>query len=108
MKHVIQLDAFKKEIVEFPLETREDIFSLVDRYLRGERLHRNDFKTFKIDRHTKIQEFKVKDHRGNWRAVSCVYRNEFLVFVHAFHKKAQELSERDKEIIRNRVRRISL
>lgn len=25
---IVQLDAFKKEIAEFPLETREDLFSL--------------------------------------------------------------------------------
>lgn len=105
---LIQLEAFKREINEFPLETREDILSLVARFMKGERLHNREFKTFKIDKNTKIQEFKVKDHRGNWRAVSTIAKGRYLVFVYAFHKKSQELLERDKEVIRNRIRRIDL
>jgi phage-related protein len=108
MKQIVQTEAFKKEIAEFPPETREDIFSLIYRYLNGERLNRTDFKTFKIDGKTKIQEFKVKDARGNWRAVSCLYGDDYLVLVYAFHKKSQELQEKDKETIRKRIGRIDL
>jgi phage-related protein len=104
---VFQLEAFKREIAEFPAETREDIFSLVHRFLKGERLNNRDFKTFKIDKCTKIQEFKVRDHRGNWRAVSTMIQGKYLVFVYAFHKKSQELQE-DKDVIRNRIKRISI
>ena len=35
---IIQLKNFKSEILNFPLETREDIFSLLTRFLKGERL----------------------------------------------------------------------
>ncbi len=105
---VIQLEAFKKEIADFPLETREDIFSLVYRFAQGERLNKNDFKTFKIDKNTKIIEFKVKDHRGNWRAISTMMQGKYLVFVYAFHKKSQDLLEKDKDVIRNRIKRIEL
>lgn len=108
MKKIIQLEIFKKEIAEFPLETREDIFSLIYRYLYGERLNHTDFKTFKIDARTKIQEFKVKDARGNWRAISCLHESESLVLVYAFHKKSQELQEKDKDTIRKRISRIDL
>ncbi len=62
---LVQLEVFKKEIAEFPLETREDMLSLIARFLSGEALARNHLKTFKIDKKTKIQEFRVKDHRGN-------------------------------------------
>jgi phage-related protein len=105
MRQVIQLDAFRREIAEWPPETREDLFSLIDRYLCGERLNRDDFKTFQIDRRTKIQGFKVKDHRGNWRAISCL-QVEFLVLIHAFHKKTVQLSEKEKRTIQHRVRGI--
>ncbi len=105
---IVQLDAFKKEILDFPLETREDIFSLVSRFLSGERLHAKDFKTFKIDKNTKILEFKVKDDRGNWRAISTAVLGKYLVFVYAFHKKSQELQEKDKDVIRKRIRRIEI
>lgn len=105
---IAQLEAFKKEIAEIPLETREDIFSLVHRFINGERLNNKDFKTFKIDKNVKIQEFKVKDARGNWRAISTIVKGQFLVFVYAFHKKSQELQEKDKDVIRNRVRRIDI
>jgi len=108
MKQIVQTEAFKKEISEFPPETREDIFSLFYRYLNGERLNRTDFKTFKIDAKTKIQEFKVKDARGNWRAISCLHGSDYLVLVYAFHKKSQELQEKDKETIRKRIGRIDL
>ena len=105
---IVQLEAFKREIAEFPVETREDLFSLIHRFLKGERLNNRDFKTFKIDKNTKIQEFKVKDHRGNWRAVSTMIHGKYLVFVYAFNKKSQELQEKDKDVIRNRVKRIEL
>ncbi len=105
---IVQLETFKKEIADFPIETREDIFSLVTRFLKGERLNNKDFKTFKIDKNTKILEFKVKDDRGNWRAISTIASGKYLVFVYAFHKKSQELQEKDKNVIRNRIRRIEL
>jgi len=108
MKQIVQLKMFRKEINEFPSETREDIFSLIYRYLSGERLNHTDFKTFKIDARTKIQEFKVKDARGNWRAISCLHGSECLVLVYAFQKKSQELQEKDKETIRKRIARINL
>lgn len=108
MKQIIQLEAFKKEISKFPQETKEDLFSLIYRYLNGERLNKKDFKTFKIDKKNKIQEFKVKDDQGNWRVISCIYNNDYLILVYAFHKKSQELLEKEKEIIRNRIGRIDL
>lgn len=105
---IVQLDAFRKEISDFPVETREDIFSLVYRFMNGERLNNKDFKIFKIDKNTKILEFKVKDDRGNWRAISTVVQGKYLVFVYAFHKKSQELQEKDKDVIRKRIRRIEI
>lgn len=108
MKQIVQLGAFKKEISEFPLSTREDIFSLIYRFLNNERLNSADFKTFNIDKNTRIQEFKVKDAYGNWRAISCLYDKNHLFLVYAFHKKSQELQERDKQVIRKRIRNISL
>lgn len=103
---IIQLPAFKKEIAAFPAETREDIFSIVARFLAGERLNPNDFKMFKIDKNIKILEFKVKDLRGNWRAISTIANGRYLVFVYAFHKKSQQLLEKDKDVIRQRIGRI--
>ena len=103
-----QLDIFKKEIAKFPLEVREDIFDLIDRYIRGERLNILQFKTFRIDSKTKIQEFKVKDHTGNWRAISCIIQKKTLVLIYAFHKKSQPLLEKDKKTIKSRIKRIQL
>jgi phage-related protein len=105
---IVQLEGFKKEIAKFPIETREDIFSLIYRFMNGERLNNKDFKTFKIDKNTKIMEFKVKDGRGNWRAISTMMQGKYMVFVYAFHKKSQEVQEKDKDVIRNRIRRIEL
>ena len=105
---IAQLKAFKKEIAKFPKETREDLFSLVDRFIDGERLSKTEFKTFKIDKNTKILEFKVKDSKGNWRAISTMVEKNLMVFVYAFHKKSQALLEKDKDLIRKRVGRIDL
>jgi len=105
---ILQFEVFRKEIADFPPEAREDIFSLVARFINGERLNNRDFKTFKIDKLTKIQEFKAKDARGNWRAISTIVNDDMLVFIYAFHKKSQALLEKDKTVIRNRIRRIEL
>ncbi|HLG19253.1 MAG TPA: type II toxin-antitoxin system RelE/ParE family toxin [Bdellovibrionota bacterium] len=103
---ILQLPAFREEMARFSEETREDIWLLVDRFLKRERLPHTSFKTFSIDKQTRIQEFKVKDYRGNWRAISCIHEKELLVFVYAFHKKSQALQEKDKRVIRQRVQRI--
>lgn len=103
-----QLEVFKKEIAKFPLEAREDIFDLIDRYIGGGRLNTSQLKTFKIDSKTKIQEFRVKDHTGNWRVISCIVQKKVLVLIYAFHKKSQSLLEKDKETIRGRIKRIQL
>jgi phage-related protein len=108
MKQIIQLEQFRREIACFPLQTREDIFSLIYRYLRNEGLNRTEFKTFQIGKGTKIQEFKVRDNLGNWRAISCLYKENSLVMIYAFHKKSQELLERDKGVVLNRIRKLNL
>lgn len=105
---VVQMSKFIKEINEFPLETRENIFSLIACFINGERLNNTQFKTFKIDKNTKILEFKVKDDRGNWRAISTIMQGKYLVMVYAFHKKSQELLEKDKDVIKNRIKRIEI
>ena len=83
---------------------REDIYDLVERYIEGNRLNTYQFK---IDKNIKIQEFKVKDHIGNWRAISCIVKKNILIFVYAFHKKSQSLSKKDRDIIIKRIRRIN-
>ena len=98
-------EEFSAEILLFPEETQEEIWTLVEKYLRGERLSPKQFKTFWIDGQIKILEFKVKDRAGNWRAIA-VREAGWLILVHAFHKKSQELSEQVKRTIRARVRRI--
>ena len=108
MRKIIQLEQFEREFSEFSKESREDIFALIDKYLNHEMLTPQCFKTFKIDKRTRIQEFKVKDHRGNWCAISCHYEKDYLVLVYAFHKKSQQLLDKDKEVIRNRIRRIDI
>ncbi len=105
---IAQMEAFKKEIKKFPLEIKEDIFSLVNKFINGERLNSTQFKIFKIDKDTKIQEFKVKDCTGNWRVISCIIEKGTLVFIYAFHKKSQALLEKDKGTIRKRIKRIDL
>jgi len=105
---LVRLDKFMKEFSKFTEEIKEDILSLIESYMDGERLNTSQFKTFKIDKDTKIQEFKVKDHTGNWRAVSCIVNKDHLVFVYAFHKKSQALLEKDKDTIRKRIKRIEL
>ena len=105
---VRQLDIFKKEISKFPASVKEDLFDLVERYVKKERLNTSQFKTFKIDKKTKVQEFKVKDHKGNWRAISCMVQKGVLVFVYAFHKKTQVLLQKDKDIIIKRIRMINI
>jgi phage-related protein len=72
---LVQLEAFKKEIAEFPVETREDIFSLIYRFLNGEQ---------------------------------TLAQGNTLVLLYAFHKKSQELREKEKDTIRSRIRRIEL
>ncbi len=94
-----------QEYLAFPLETREAFVGLISRYGRGERLDRTAFKTFWIDGQNKIIEFKVRDKRGNWRVIGALLRPK-IVLVYAFHKKSQELQAKEKDTIRNRIRRI--
>ena len=104
MLKVVQLEIFRKEIQEFPLETREDLFSLIVRFSNGELMMRKDLKIFKIDDRNKVYEFRSKDQHGNWRIISTVINKELLVLIFAFNKKSQNLQERDKNVIRKRLK----
>ncbi len=98
--------AFKKEFKKFPQEIQSDVVFLITEYLKGERLPNTSFKTFALEKGIKIQEFKVKDHTGNWRAISCFEDKDSLTFVYAFHKKSQRLLDKDKKVITKRVKEI--
>ena len=100
---IYRTDRFIKEFARFPEGTKEDLLSLIHRYLKGERLPKTMFKTFSLDKKIRIQEFKVKDHRGNWRVISCLVNKGGITLVYAFHKKTQVLSEKDKSVIKKRV-----
>ncbi len=104
MLKVIQLEIFKKEIGDFPLQTREDLYSLIVRFSSGELMRRNDLKIFKIDDRTRIYEFRTKDQHGNWRVISTVINKEVLVLIFGFHKKSQQLLEKDKNVIKKRLK----
>lgn len=106
MKKIRFTAQFKKEISQFSLEVKEDIFLLVSKYLAGERLPKTQFKTFKLEKNKKIQEFKIKDRTGNWRVISCQVDTESLTFIYAFHKKSQKLLEKDKQVIINRIKEL--
>jgi phage-related protein len=105
---IVQTEAFRREIAEFPFDTAENILYLVRRFARAERLGRKDLKVFKIGKNVKILEFRVRYPKGNWRAIATLRQGRFLVLVHVFHKKSQELQQKDKELILGRIQRISL
>jgi phage-related protein len=106
MKQVVYLYQFKREFLKFSLETRADFAYLIEKYLNGDRLSGTQFKTFVIEKNIKVQEFKVKNQEGSWRAVSFILKRDKLVFVYAFHKKSQELLLKDKKIIVKRVKEV--
>ena len=106
MKSIVQLKQFRKEIIKFPKHIREDIFLIILRFLKGERLPQTIFKTFKLSKTIKVQEIRVKDHSGNWRAITFVHKNDEIVFVYAFHKKSQELLEKDRSTIIKRIKEL--
>jgi len=106
-RKILLSKAFKKEFADFPLEIREELTSLISEYVNGVRLPNTSFKTFTLEKGVKIQEFKAKDHTGNWRAISCFEEKEYLTFVYAFHKKSQKLLEKDKKVIIKRVKEVS-
>lgn len=97
---------FQREFSQFPVDVIEDILSLVTRFLDGERLPPMCFKTFGITKNLKIQEFKVKDGKGNWRAISCFEGDDFITFIYAFHKKSQKLLDKDRRTIIVRMKEV--
>ena len=103
MRSVFHTKRFIKEFSVFPEAAKEDLLAILSRYLNGERLPRTLFRIFNLDKKTRIQEFKVKDHRGNWRIISCLQHKDHLTLIYAFHKKTQTLSEKDRNTIRKRV-----
>jgi len=106
MKLLKYTKQFEKEIKLFSLSVREDVFLLVQRYLSGERLSKNQFKTFTLNKNEKIQEFKVKDETGSWRVITCTIEKNYLTFIYAFQKKSQKLMEKDKRVIVKRIKEL--
>ena len=103
-KRVRATPDFLAEFSELSEGTQEAFGQLLEAYLRGERLPAKCFKTFWIDGKIKVLEFKVRDRSGNWRSIA-VLEAGWLVLIHAFHKKSQELPDKVKRTIRARVRR---
>jgi phage-related protein len=98
---------FSDEFSKLSINLKEDFIILVGKYLKGERLPSNLFKTFKLDKQIKIQEFKLKDSQGNWRAISFLEGEEAITFIYAFHKKSQKLLHKDKKIIIKRIKELT-
>ena len=108
MLRITFLEQFKKDFADFPLSSREDLFSIIKRFVEGEKLNQSSLKIFKIDKKLKIYEFRVKDQFGNWRVISVIVDSNELVLIYAFHKKSQELQDKEKKIIRSRIKRYIL
>jgi phage-related protein len=108
MLRITFLEQFKKDFADFPLSSREDLFSIIKRFVEGEKLNQSSLKIFKIDKKLKVYEFRVKDQFGNWRVISVIVDSNELVLIYAFHKKSQELQEKEKKIIRSRIKRYFL
>ncbi len=105
MLRITVLEQFKKDIAEFPLSSKEDLFSLLKRFTEGAKLNQSFLKIFKIDKKLKVYEFRTKDQYGNWRIISTVIKSQELILIYAFHKKSQELQDKEKQIIRTRIKR---
>jgi len=105
MLRIIPLKQFKVDFDDFPLSTRENFFSLIRKFVIGEKLDKNSLKVFNIDKSTKIFEFRTKDKFGNWRVMSTIIKGNELVLIYAFHKKSQELKDKDIKIIKSRIKR---
>ena len=108
MLRIIALEQFRKEFKDFPDSTKEDLSSLIEQFISGEKLAKNDLKIFKIDKNIKILEFRTKDYFGNWRVISTICKGDILLLVYAFHKKTQQLPGKDKNIIKPRIKRVQL
>lgn len=105
MLRITPLEQFKKEIAEFPLSSREDLFSILKRFVEGDKFNQSSLKIFKIDKALKIYEFRSKDQYGNWRIISTIIKPQELILIYAFHKKSQDLQDKEKKIIRSRIKR---
>jgi len=96
---------FEKEIKVFDLNTREELFNLIEKWMSGERLNRSQFKTFKLSNY-KVQEFKAKDIRGGWRIISFLIEKDLLILLYGFQKKSQKLLGRNKKVILKRIKEV--
>lgn len=91
---VVVLDQCKKEIDDFPLEVKEDLFDAVRDLREGMQLTMPVSKRM-IAMGPGVYELRFKDRSGIYRVIYVMKKNDAIYLVHGFKKKT------DKTLIKN-------
>ena len=58
--------------------------------------------------HANLYEIRVKDRRGAFRVVYYIKKGNAIIVIHAFRKKTQKMSAKEKKVILSRLKEIGL
>ena len=103
MKPVTFLGDSLKRVREFPEDARQDAGYQLDRVQRG--MQPDDFKPMpSIGKG--VEEIRVRDETGAYRAVYTACLAEAVYVLHAFQKKTQATSKRDIDLAVERFKEL--
>jgi phage-related protein len=99
-------DQVKKILSKESLEIKEDIEEILSSLSLGIQIALPHVKPlFNIC--IGLYEIRVKDRSGQFRVVYFIKKNDAIYLIHAYRKKTQEISNKDKNLILNRIKEIN-
>jgi len=89
------------DLKQFPENAKREAGYQLDRVQRG--LNPNDWKSMS-NMGAGVKEIRIKDATGIYRVIYVAKYLDALFVLHAFKKKTQKTSKRDKSIIKERLK----
>ena len=104
---IFVLKQAEKELKETPQDVRADIFALFEEMVQGKKL------SMPISRPLPsiakgLHELRLSGRGGEYRIFYVIKVDDAIYVIHALHKKTQELGKKTIELLKSRIRSISL
>ena len=87
-------------------EIRQDLRDILEKLERGFNLGLPHIRPLPSI-HSNLYEIRVRDKKGEFRAVYFIKTKDAIYILHAFRKKTQKMPQKEKNVILKRVKEIN-
>mgnify|MGYP000551353932 CR=1 FL=1 len=98
-------DQVEKVLRKETNEVRQDIRDILSKINLGIGLGPPTIKPL-TNIHSNLYEIRIKDKKGQFRAIYFMKKKDAIYILHAFRKKTQQLPQKEKRVILARIKEI--